>query len=92
MLYKIQQYVTYSKADWENYERNKQLLAENPVPASQITDVAQAVQQDDIYPVDTNFATPAVKAQEMERIKRLSSKIWLLQKLNRMMKMHRQHS
>lgn len=70
MLYKIQQYVTYSKADWENYERNKQLLAENPVPASQITDVAQAVQQDDIYPVDTNFATPAVKAQEMERIKK----------------------
>ncbi|KGT08133.1 hypothetical protein CMU71_06655 [Elizabethkingia anophelis] len=70
LLYKIQQYVTYSKADWENYERNKQLLAENQVPASQITDVAQAVQQDDIYPVDTNFATPAVKAQEMERIKK----------------------
>ena len=69
LLYKIQQYVTYSKADWENYERNKQLLAENPVPASQVTEVAQATRQEDIYPVDTNFATPAVKAQEMERIK-----------------------
>ena len=91
LLYKIQQYVTYSKADWENYERNQKLLAENPVPASYVTEAVQTAQQEDIYPVDTNFATPAVKSLEMERIKRLSSKIWLLLKLNRMMKMHRQH-
>ena len=70
LLYKIQQYITYSKADWENYERNQKLLAENPVPASYVTEVAQAQQEDDIYPVDTNFATPAVKAQEIEKIKK----------------------
>ncbi|MCL1671520.1 hypothetical protein [Elizabethkingia ursingii] len=71
LLYKIQQYVTYSKADWENYERNQKLLAENPVPASYVTEAVQAVQQDnDIYPVDTNFAIPAVKAQEIEKIKK----------------------
>ncbi|WP_411898047.1 hypothetical protein [Elizabethkingia occulta] len=70
LLYKIQQYVTYSKADWENYERNQKLLAENPVPASYVTEAVQTAQQEDIYPVDTNFATPAVKSLEMERIKK----------------------
>lgn len=71
LLYKIQQYATYSKADWENYERNQKLLAENPVPASYVTEAVQVAQgEDDIYPVDSNFATPAVKAQEIEKIKK----------------------
>lgn len=69
LLYKIQQWITYDKADWDNYEKNKKLLADvSDGPA--ITEVAAAVIQDNLYPVDTNLIAPEFKAAEIERTQR----------------------
>lgn len=70
LLYKAQQYVTYSKADWENYEENKRILANNPTDGNIQTEVAAVVSPDDIYSLDTNRVAPEVVASELEKIKK----------------------
>lgn len=70
LLYKAQQYVTYSKSDWENYEENKRILANNPADGNIQTEVAQAVSPDDIYSLDTSRVAPEVVASELEKIKK----------------------
>ena len=67
LLYKIQQWVTYDKADWDNYENNKRLLGSAAVQAT-TTEVVAA--EDDLYPVDTNYVAPEFKASEIEKIKK----------------------
>ncbi|MCS3554513.1 MULTISPECIES: hypothetical protein [unclassified Sphingobacterium] len=70
LLYKAQQYVTYSKADWENYEENKRILANNPTSGNIQTEVAAVVSPDDIYSLDTSRVAPEVVASELEKIKK----------------------
>lgn len=70
LLYKAQQYVTYSKADWENYEENKRILANNPTDGNIQTEVAAVVSPDDIYSLDTSRVAPEVVASEIEKIKK----------------------
>lgn len=70
LLYKAQQYVTYSKSDWENYEENKRILANNPTDGNIQTEVAQAISPDDIYSLDTSRVAPEVVASELEKIKK----------------------
>ena len=70
LLYKAQQYVTYSKADWENYEENKRILANNPTDVNIQTEVAAVVSPDDIYSLDTSRVAPEVVASEIEKIKK----------------------
>ncbi|MEN5054872.1 hypothetical protein [Sphingobacterium kitahiroshimense] len=70
LLYKAQQYVTYSKADWENYEENKRILANNPTDGNIQTEVAAVVSPYDIYSLDTNRVAPEVVASELEKIKK----------------------
>ncbi|MFD2903505.1 hypothetical protein [Sphingobacterium anhuiense] len=70
LLYKAQQYVTYSKADWENYEENKRILANNPTDGNIQTEVAAVVSPDDIYSLDTSRVAPEVVASELEKIKK----------------------
>ncbi|PWN63301.1 hypothetical protein [Chryseobacterium oncorhynchi] len=65
LLYKIQQYVTYNKEDWKNYETNEKILAENPVGTNQ-TDVAAPVV--DFHPYDVNLLTPSAKEEELKKI------------------------
>lgn len=70
LLYKAQQYVSYSKADWENYEENKRILANNPTDGNIQTEVASVVSPDDIYSLDTSRVAPEVVASELEKIKK----------------------
>ena len=66
LLYKIQQYVTYSKEDWENYEQSQKFFAENPSMASDTVDV---ITNEDFYSYDTTRLTEAVKREELKLIK-----------------------
>jgi hypothetical protein len=66
-LYKIQQWVTYDKADWDNYENNKQLLGS---VAAQATTTEVVTAEDDLYPVDTNYVAPEFRTSEIEKIKK----------------------
>ncbi len=66
-MYKIQQWVTYDKADWDNYENNKRLLGSAAAQATTTEVVAVA---DDLYPVDTNYVAPEFRASEIEKIKK----------------------
>lgn len=66
LLYKIQQYVSYSKEDWENYEHSQKLMAENPFSVSDTVDV---VSNEDFYSYDTTRLTDAVKREELRLIK-----------------------
>lgn len=66
LLYKIQQYVTYSKEDWENYEQSQKFFAENPSMASNTVDV---ITNEDFYSYDTTRLTEAVKREELKLIK-----------------------
>ncbi|MEN5197310.1 hypothetical protein [Sphingobacterium faecium] len=70
LLYKAQQYLTYSKSDWENYEENKKILANNPTDGNRVTEVERAVSPEDIYSLDTNRVAPEVKAEELKKIKK----------------------
>lgn len=67
LLYKIQQYVTYSKEDWENYEQSQKFFAENPSMASNTVDV---ITNEDFYSYDTTRLTEAVKREELKLIKK----------------------
>jgi len=67
LLYKIQQWVTYDTADWENYEHNKQLLAAG---STEVTTTEVAAVEDDLYPVDTNRISPEFRALEIEKIRK----------------------
>lgn len=69
LLYKIQQYATYSKEDWENYERNQKLMAENP---SSVSDTVDVVSNEDFYSYDTTRLTDAVKREELRLIKQVN--------------------
>lgn len=59
-LYKIQQYLTYSKEDWANYENNKRILASFPSDST-MTDVAIAAPES---PIDTLMWENAIKNKE----------------------------
>ncbi|MGD1319864.1 hypothetical protein [Chryseobacterium sp. 2R14A] len=59
-LYKIQQYLTYSKEDWENYENNKRILASLSAD-SDITDVASPAPES---PIDTLRWEDAIKNKD----------------------------
>lgn len=59
-LYRIQQYFTYSKEDWANYENNKRILASFPVD-SNITDVASAAPES---PIDTLMWENAIRNKD----------------------------
>lgn len=59
-LYKIQQYLTYSKEDWANYENNKRILAISPAESS-MTDVATPAPES---PIDTLMWENAIKNKD----------------------------
>ncbi|REC55302.1 hypothetical protein DRF62_06725 [Chryseobacterium piscium] len=59
-LYKIQQYLTYSKEDWANYENNKRILASFPAESS-MTDVAMPAPES---PIDTLMWENAIKNKD----------------------------
>ncbi|MCX8526018.1 hypothetical protein OF897_19055 [Chryseobacterium formosus] len=59
-LYKIQQYLTYSKEDWENYENNKKILASFPAESSNV-DIATPAPES---PIDTLMWTSAIKNKD----------------------------
>jgi len=59
-MYKVQQYLTYSKEDWANYESMKQMQAKaDKMP--NVTDVANAAPQS---PVDTTMWEGAIKNKD----------------------------
>lgn len=66
LLYKIQQYITYSKEDWENYETNQKILAEHPAESSQTTVAAEPVK--DFHPYNMDFLTERAKKEELKKI------------------------
>lgn len=59
-LYKIQQYLTYSKEDWENYENNKKILASFPAESSNV-DIATPAPES---PIDTLMWASAIKNKD----------------------------
>lgn len=59
-LYKIQQYLTYSKEDWANYENNKRILASSPAESS-MTDVVTPAPES---PIDTLMWENAIKNKD----------------------------
>ncbi|WP_404986981.1 hypothetical protein ACI513_08645 [Chryseobacterium sp. M5] len=59
-LYKIQQYLTYNKEDWENYENNKRMLASSPAESS-IIDIASPAPES---PIDTLMWENAIKNKD----------------------------
>lgn len=65
LFYKIQQYVTYSKEDWQNYENAEKLLAETP-PGSNQTDMTE--QYADYHPYDVNRLPESAKEEELKKI------------------------
>ncbi|RXM52568.1 MULTISPECIES: hypothetical protein [unclassified Chryseobacterium] len=66
LLYKIQQYVTYNDEDWNNYETNQKILAENPVGSSQTTVAAVPVK--DFHPYNIDLLTESAKKEELKKI------------------------
>lgn len=66
LFYKIQQYVTYSKEDWQNYENTEKLLAESPIESNQ-TDMATQVV--DYHPYDVNRLPESAKEEELKKIR-----------------------
>lgn len=69
LLYKIQQYLTYDREDWENYEQNQKLFAENSAIASS-TDTVDVASSADFYSYDTTRMTDVVKREELQLIKK----------------------
>ncbi|WP_231426888.1 hypothetical protein [Pedobacter sp. Leaf250] len=59
-LYKVQQYLTYSKEDWANYENNKRLIAESAKDTTNV-DYATAAPQS---PIDTTMWENAIKNKD----------------------------
>ncbi|MCX8532792.1 hypothetical protein [Chryseobacterium luquanense] len=59
-LYKIQQYLTYSKEDWKNYENNKKILASFPAESGNV-DIATPAPES---PIDTLMWTNAIKNKD----------------------------
>lgn len=70
LLYKIQQHLTYSKDDWENYETNQKILAAHPAEESVITEVLAAPDKYDLYPVDIDRIPKEFKQEELEKIRK----------------------
>lgn len=61
-MYKVQQYLTYSKEDWANYENIKKMRAEaEATPASNTTDVVSAAPES---PIDTTMWESSIKNKE----------------------------
>lgn len=69
LLYKIQQYVTYSKEDWKNYDQNQKILEENPTIVS-TTSVEDAATNDNFYPFDTTRLAEDMKKEELNLVKK----------------------
>ncbi len=70
LLYKIQQHLTYSKEDWENYEANQKILTANPPSESVMTEVMAAPDKYDLYPVDLDRVPEEFRAAETEKIRK----------------------
>lgn len=68
LLYKMQQYLTYSKEDWENYEHNKSLLAQTDLSENQLADTTEVASPVDLHPVDTNRVAPEIRERELALI------------------------
>lgn len=68
LLYKLQQYVTYNKEDWENYEHNKKLLSQKSMSDMHVPDTTIVASNTDLYPVDINRVAPEIKDRENEII------------------------
>lgn len=66
LLYKLQQYITYNKEDWENYEANQKYFVSNPAGTAQ-TEVAAPVA--DFHPYDINRLPADEKEKELRKIK-----------------------
>lgn len=69
LLYKIQQYLTYDREDWENYEQNQKLFAENSAISSS-TNTVDVASSADFYSYDTTRMTDVVKREELQLIKK----------------------
>ncbi|KPH12453.1 hypothetical protein [Chryseobacterium sp. ERMR1:04] len=67
LLYKMQQYVTYSKEDWKNYETNEKYLENTPTEVAQTSVASAAVT--DFHPYNIGFFTGNEKTEELKRIK-----------------------
>ncbi|RZL51252.1 MAG: hypothetical protein EOP00_00095 [Pedobacter sp.] len=59
-LYKVQQYLTYSKEDWANYENNKRLMAESANDTTNVDYATSAPQS----PIDTTMWENAIKNKD----------------------------
>lgn len=70
LLYKIQQYLTYSKEDWENYETNQKILLTNFPEKSGVTEVSAALDKNDLYPFDIDRVPEEFKKDELEKIRK----------------------
>lgn len=69
LFYKLQQLITNDEADWDKYNRNKDLLASTSAD-SVIFHLEGASVTADIYPLDTNRALTVVKVTELNEIKK----------------------
>lgn len=69
LFYKIQQYATYDKDDWENYENYKRDIETSLIIDNRNTedDITQSVE--DLYPVDTNRVDASIREIEIQKIK-----------------------
>ncbi len=63
LFYKFQQYLTYSKEDWANYEKNKSISLTD----TSTTDVA--VSAPDLYPCDTSRLSGSFKEEHLRQMK-----------------------
>ncbi|MCX2476211.1 hypothetical protein OQZ33_17895 [Pedobacter sp. MC2016-05] len=59
-MYKVQQYLTYSKEDWANYESMKRMQAETNTRPNMVDVLIEAPQS----PVDTTMWTNAIKNKD----------------------------
>lgn len=67
LFYKIQQYVTYNKEDWKNYETNQKYIESAPHETAQTSVAADPVT--DFHPYNIDMLTANGKAEELKRIK-----------------------
>ena len=67
VLYKIQQYITYNKEDWENYEQLKARRAS--VSGNMDMMVSPASPVEDLYPVDPDRVIASIRDAEIQKIK-----------------------
>lgn len=80
LLYKVQQHLTYSKEDSENYQTNQRILTENPTDGSGVTEASAAPDKYDLYPVDINKVPEEFKEAELEKLNKAGFESLILAK------------